>query len=130
LPTGTVNLPSATPENKIVRGKDERERKERKKRNVSTMKAGFRKEQLLEYWLLWSDRGCYGGYADCWYPSNQQLVPGSTVKGPYWVGPTGGRPQGTALPESTYRVGLKDIKDMMEVCVGSIVCLEERDWED
>jgi hypothetical protein len=73
--------------------------------NVSMMKAGFRKEQLLEYWLLWSDRGCYGDYADCWYPSNQQLVPESTVEGPYWVGPTGGRPQGTALPESTYWIG-------------------------
>jgi hypothetical protein len=58
------------------------------------------KTQLLKYWLLWSDCGCYGDYADCWYPSNQQLVPGSTVEGSYWV-------------------GLKDIKDVIEWRVGS-----------
>jgi hypothetical protein len=59
------------------------------------MEGDFVKTQLLKYWLLWNDRGCYGDYADCWYPSNQQLVPGSTVEGPY-------------------RVGLKDIKDMRQ----------------
>jgi hypothetical protein len=50
------------------------------------MEGDFVKTQLLKFWLLWSDRGCYGDYADCWYPSNQQLVSGSTVEGPYWVG--------------------------------------------
>jgi hypothetical protein len=59
------------------------------------MKGDFVKTQLLKYWLLWSDRGCYRDYADCSYPSNQQLVPGSTVEGPFWV-------------------GLKDIKDVIE----------------
>jgi hypothetical protein len=59
------------------------------------MEGDFVKTQLLKYWLLWSDRGCYGDYALCWYPSNQQLVPGRTVEGFYWD-------------------GLKDIKDVIE----------------